>query len=57
MRLGRHEVSCQDGWRVLERYPEDLMAVGAKQVKDVMQRYFTRDNRSVGWSLPGGKRR
>lgn len=51
-RLGTYEVSCQDGYKVLERYSEALAKVTAKKIKDALGRYFVDRNRTVGWSLP-----
>ncbi|MCA8970464.1 MAG: insulinase family protein [Planctomycetes bacterium] len=54
MRIGRYEASCEDGWRVLERYPQELEAITAKDVRDVMKSLMRRDASSVGWSIPEG---
>ncbi len=51
-RIGRAAVGCRRGFRVLKTYPEDLMAVGARDVREVMGRIFTRENRTVGWAVP-----
>lgn len=51
-RLGSAEVLAADGYKVLERYPEELRSIQADEIREVLSGYLKRANRTVGWSLP-----
>jgi len=53
-RLGRAEVMHANGLELLRSYPGELETVTAEEVKAVMGRYLTEDNRTAGWSLAAG---
>jgi predicted Zn-dependent peptidase len=40
------------GWDYINRFPEGVQQVTARQVQDVCRKYFTRDNSTTGVILP-----
>ncbi len=51
-RLGSAEVLAADGYKVLERYPEELRSIQGPEICEVLASYLRKSNRTVGWSLP-----
>ncbi len=54
-RVGQFETIVHGGIKALEAYPQKLLAIRPKQIKEAMRRYFVDDQRTVGWSLPEGE--
>ncbi len=44
-----------DNYRYLDTFPAKVDAVTAGDIQRVMQTYFTKDNRTVGWLIPTGE--
>ncbi|MBM3314972.1 insulinase family protein [candidate division WOR-3 bacterium] len=49
--LATHQITRGD-WRAFRRYPEELSAVTAEQVREFARTYLKADNRTVGLLLP-----
>ncbi len=51
-RIGRAQVGCRKGFKVLRDYPEGLRSVTAREVREVLRKVMHEDRRTVGWSRP-----
>jgi predicted Zn-dependent peptidase len=40
------------GWQNINRYPEEVQKLTKEDILEVAQKYFRKDNRTVGYLLP-----
>ena len=46
------EAEASSGWKLFIDLPRMIEAVTAADIRRVVNKYFTEDNRTVGWFIP-----